>query len=128
MIGKNNPLNIRSSRSRWLGEEGETRGFCNFRTLNYGVRVAMYLVCISYRLHGCKSYADIITRYAPPEENDTPAYIKYVCSHMSVNAYDSPYDDEEKYIPQLIHYMSCVEGNVVSKELCYQVYNKYFKV
>ena len=80
MIGRNNPLNIRtSSHYNWDGQEGATRGFCNFAGVEKCRRAGAYLLMRSYRRAGVKKLAQIITRWAPAIENNTNAYISFVC-------------------------------------------------
>lgn len=80
MIGNNNCLNIRSSKSfKWLGQTGDTRGFCDFESIDYCIRAGAYLIMRSYRRAGCRTLDQIIRRWAPPSENDTQKYIEFVC-------------------------------------------------
>ena len=80
----NNPLNIRAGKSKWLGQVLPQRGsgegaFCHFQSMEYGIRAAFCLLrtyATKYRLNCVK---DIITRWAPPSENDTQNYIRHVC-------------------------------------------------
>ena len=89
MIGRNNPFNIRYEKSnKWLGQVGETRGFCNFSTIQYGIRAAAYLLIVSYRKHGLVTYSQIIERFAPRNENDTSNYIRFVCASLHVFPFD----------------------------------------
>jgi hypothetical protein len=83
MIKGNNPLNIRRGKTLWKGEitplpiEGEC--FCHFESVEWGLRAAFCLLrtyATKYRLNCVK---DIITRWAPPKENDTTSYIRHVC-------------------------------------------------
>lgn len=80
MIGKNNPLNIRTSSAfTWNGQTGATKGFCDFEDVMKCRRVGAYLLMRSYRKAGCKTIETIIRRWAPSNENDTEGYIKFVC-------------------------------------------------
>lgn len=128
MIGKNNPLNVRKSSNEWIGQTGSTRGFCDFKNTDYGVRAAMYLICKTYRLrYGLKTYAQLISRYAPPKENNTAAYISYVCRYAFAHPSDSPFLSPDTRIPMMIHLMSQFEGNEVSTIDCLHVYHQYKK-
>lgn len=80
MIGKNNPLNIRCSAAfNWVGQIGSTRGFCDFEDVVFCRRAGLYLLMRSYRRAGVIRLEDIIKRWAPSSENDTFAYIRFVC-------------------------------------------------
>lgn len=108
MIGRNNPLNIRySPLNKWKGQSGYTRGFCNFRSLEFGIRCAAYLLIVSYRSKGFKMYAQLIQRFAPPSENNTVNYVKYVCDKCMVFPFDEPVTIED--FATLIYYMWCFE-------------------
>lgn len=81
-IRNNNPLNIRRSKDQWKGlskTQGD-RSFCQFETLEYGWRAAFYLLTrtyyFKYRLYTVRA---IVSRWAPPSENNTEAYIANVC-------------------------------------------------
>lgn len=107
MIGRNNPLNIRYNPCNiWQGQSGNTRGFCNFRSLVHGLR-AVVKILVSYRKRGLRTYSDIITTWAPPSENKTASYIKYVCDKCKVLSCDIPNDIES--FSTLIYYMWCFE-------------------
>lgn len=74
----NNPLNIRyNSANNWRGQEGAERGFCKFKSVAYGIRAA-YILLTNYIKFGCNTLEDIISRWAPPSENDTENYISFV--------------------------------------------------
>lgn len=77
---KNNPLNIRyNQRNNWQGQLRPVKGFCTFKSLYYGFRAA-YRLLERYELFGVITVRGIITRWAPPcDDNNTDAYIAYVC-------------------------------------------------
>lgn len=77
MIARNNPFNIRSG-SAWRGRCGDRKGFVEFSTLEYGVR-AWLILMRNYRVRGFRTIRQIISRFAPPTENDTERYIEFVC-------------------------------------------------
>lgn len=79
-LRNNNPLNIRISSSQWLGKvEHNTDGsFEQFTSLTMGIRAAIKLV-IRYIRNGRNTVELIITRWAPPSENNTAMYIDRVC-------------------------------------------------
>lgn len=74
----NNPFNIRYSESNsWVGMVGEYKGFCKFSHESYAVR-AMFKLILNYIRRGVDTPRKIITRFAPPSENNTERYIKFV--------------------------------------------------
>ena len=77
MIAKNNIFNIRKGPKAWKGETGATKGFVEFETREHGIR-AWIVLMHNYRVkHRCATIRAIVTRFAPPSENQTQAYIKY---------------------------------------------------
>ena len=80
-IRNNNPLNIRRSKDQWKGMRMQQTdaSFCQFETLEYGWRAAFYLLTRTYyhkyRLFTIRA---IISKWAPPHENKTEAYIANV--------------------------------------------------
>lgn len=89
MIGRNNPFNIRFTKAnKWIGQTGETRGFCDFDTIEHGVRAAAYLLMISYRKQEIYTYAGVINKFAPPSENDSARYVEFVCGCLHVMPWD----------------------------------------
>lgn len=87
-IRNNNPGNIEDGIA-WDGLDvaGDTDPrFARFLTPEMGIR-AMVKIFITYeRAYGLKSVAQIITRWAPPVENDTQTYIDNVCKWTGFTA------------------------------------------
>lgn len=111
MIGKNNPFNIRhNAGNHWLGQSVnlESHGFCNFDSLDFGIRAACMLIMRSYRKKGVLSVDEIIHRFAPPSENRTDKYVQYVCNFMGVMPFSIPKPSE---FVSLLLAMSRYEGN-----------------
>jgi hypothetical protein len=97
MIGRNNPFDLRFVASiRWVGQTGQTRGFCDFATLNDGARAGCIDLKNAWLIHGLNTVATIIPHYAPPTENDTEAYIVDVCKDMGI-ARDYPLRLDEQW-------------------------------
>jgi hypothetical protein len=77
-IRNNNPLNIRVG-NNWQGEVQNTDGeFEQFESVVMGIRAAAKLLKTYRDKYGFNTIEQIITRWAPPEENNTAAYIKSV--------------------------------------------------
>ena len=91
-IRNNNPLNIRRSKDKWKGLRSvqADASFCQFETLEWGWRAAFYLLTRTYyhkyRLFTIRA---IISKWAPPMENKTEAYIANV-SRLTGIAPDEP--------------------------------------
>ena len=78
----NNPLNIRKvAGTVWKGQRTVQldREFVQFITVEWGIRAAFRLLETYRKKYNAVCIQDIITRWAPPSENNTSAYIKDVC-------------------------------------------------
>lgn len=81
---KNNPANIRFSESnKWLGQLAPSNGFCQFEDIAYGIRALCIVLRTYIRNYNFTSVPQIISTFAPDFENNTPAYISYVCKFMA---------------------------------------------
>lgn len=84
----NNPGNLRPGKSPWLGQTSvDDGGYCVFDTPEHGLRALAMQLVIYQDKHNCQSVSDIITRWAPSNENDTAAYVKAVAEWLDVSAY-----------------------------------------
>lgn len=113
-LRNNNPLNIRLSRTPWQGEvrPSQDKAFCQFRSPAYGYRAALKLLRNYSLVHGCHTVRTIISRWAPPSENDTKGYISTVCKLTGLDA-DRRIDvDDRRTMCGLAAAMSRVENGV----------------
>lgn len=87
-IRNNNPLNLRKSSDRFLGEVlvSSDKAFKQFTTMPYGYRAA-FVVLGTYLDKGINTIDGIISRWAPPSENNTQQYISSVEMRSGVNRY-----------------------------------------
>lgn len=86
-IRNNNPGNIRKSKERWKGlskEQTDPRFFI-FERPEWGIRAMMVILRNYQRKYGLKTVTSIISRWAPPTENDTKAYIKRVAGDLKIS-------------------------------------------
>jgi len=85
-----NPGNLRPSSSyTWNGEVGQNGGFVIFDSPEMGTRALAKNLYTSQETHGNNSVREIITRWAPPSENDTEAYVQKVSKEMGVSPDDN---------------------------------------
>ena len=84
-LRNNNPGNIRHSSTKWQGEvEGSDTSFKTFLSMTWGYR-AMFKTLRTYKdKHNRKTLREMISRWAPPCENDTETYIKMVSNRAKV--------------------------------------------
>lgn len=82
-----NPGNIRQSKTHYKGEKSHSTdsAFKQFETLEWGYR-AIFMLLHTYRVRGYgDTIAKMISRYAPPFENNTEAYISRVCQQTGID-------------------------------------------
>ena len=101
-IRNNNPLNIRRSADKWQGQingKGNIDGnsslsseraggeavFCQFYSIELGWRAAFVILCKTYYgKYKLRTIRGIVTRWAPPKENSTEAYIRHVSDYTGI--------------------------------------------
>ena len=126
----NNPLNIRHTASQWQGGRAEQtdNAFVQFVSMAMGYRAAWRTLETYHKRFEAKRMAftprNIIYRWAPPEENDSEAYLRSVCrlANLAGNAplvrpslaHDRT--DREKLI-NLLAAMTCVENGITMEEV-----------
>jgi len=77
-LRNNNPLNIRHNADVFQGEtKGNDTSFKTFTSMPYGYRAA-FVTLATYNARGWNTIETIISRWAPPIENDTEKYIANV--------------------------------------------------
>ena len=73
-----NPLNIRHNADVFQGEiKGKDKSFKTFVSMPYGYRAA-FVTLATYLSRGLNTIEKIISRWAPPNENNTEKYIANV--------------------------------------------------
>ncbi len=87
-VRNSNPGNIRKSKDQWEGAIGDDGDFVIFDSPESGVR-ALGKNLLSYGRQGYDSIEKIINRWAPPNENDTKAYIDSVVAATGIPATQS---------------------------------------
>ena len=107
-----NPGNIRRSKVNYKGERHPSQdpSFKQFESMEWGYR-AMFVLLDTYRVrYGLNTIREMISRYAPPEENHTSLYIDVVCDMTGI-APDEPLNTRlrEDMVP-VVAAMSRVEN------------------
>ena len=101
-LRNNNPGNIRTSSTRYMGEvqPSQDKSFKQFETMAWGYRAVFALLHSYHKRQGLRTLRQMLNRYAPPVENDTEGYIKQVARNAGVDP-DTPIDvlDRDTMIP-----------------------------
>lgn len=79
-LRNNNPGNIRRSRVYYDGEVTPSRDaeFKEFESMAYGYRAMFTLLDTYRRRYNLSTIRQMINRYAPPSENFTEGYIRFI--------------------------------------------------
>ena len=86
-VRNNNPGNLNRNRTRWEGmsaDQASDPRFVVFETPEYGVRAMGKTLQTHQKKHNLNTISGIISRWAPPKENDTQAYIQIVSSKLGI--------------------------------------------
>lgn len=94
-VRNNNPGNLRIAGNNWQGKVPEHLNsdgdFEQFWEYKYGIR-AMIVLLTNYMEQGDNTIVSIITRYAPPSENNTNSYINSLSNYTG-------FDENEPLAP-----------------------------
>lgn len=106
-----NPLNIRFNENNdWLGQTGQDSGFSSFTDVGFGYRAADK-VLNSYGNQGISTVRDTISRFAPPNENDTDNYIDFITQRTGLNPDDQIDLSNQNTRATLLAAMAKMESN-----------------
>lgn len=111
-LRNNNPLNIRKNSDVFQGEvvPSKDNAFKQFKTMAYGYRAGFKILSNYYRKYRLTTIRQMITRWAPPEDNnDTASYIRDVSSYSGIGPDDLISFDREQ-IMRIVAGMSRVEN------------------
>lgn len=110
-IANNNPGNIRRSSDVFQGEivPSKDKDFKQFRSMAYGYRAMFKLLSTYYRAYSLKTIRQLISRWAPRNENNTAAYVSLVSSYTGIAA-DAPLQFTEEEMVKVVAAMSRVEN------------------
>ena len=135
-LRNNNPLNIRRTATRWIGAriEQTDKSFVQFTSMAYGYRAAWKILQSYYERFSRQgkpfTVRNIISRWAPPTENDTEAYIISVLKLGSLGGKEKllPPSNASGYgrLSRMIAAMTTIECGIpfgqVDMEAVYQGY------
>lgn len=128
----NNPLNIRKG-STWKGLSPvqSDKSFCQFISMHYGIRAALYLLLKYYKKYRLRTLYSIIHRWAPENENNTWNYCLLVAKELDIpSKFISSFDLNLACDPGMLYLLLCamvfVENGrhlYISKDEFYQIIN-----
>ena len=115
-LRNNNPGNIRRSKVRYKGEVRPSRDpdFKEFSTMAYGYR-AVFVLLDTYRSrYGLTTIRQMLNRYAPPTENFTEGYVRFVADYSGVMPDEVIDTRSEKDMIPIVAAMSKIENGVAA--------------
>ena len=115
-LRNNNPLNIEINSDKFQGEivPSQDKRFKQFVSMAYGYRAAFRILLTYKEKYNLKTLRQWITRWAPPKENDTEAYIRSVSTSAKVFS-DVEIDTKNKDVMcRIVAAMSKVENGVTA--------------
>ncbi len=123
-----NPFNVKfNPANSWKGAvpraQKKDQTFEEFTEVKWGIRCGVYLLLKHFkgdmrrRIPPCDTIRKLITEWAPPEENDTEAYIARVCAYMGKGDEELIDFREYKHMLPLCEAMIGVELGVMPYKL-----------
>lgn len=114
-VRTNNPLNLSfANQPNAIGTDGR---FAVFQTPEEGVAASVRQLQL-YGQRGLNTVEQIVGRWAPPSENDTPAYIRAVAQRMNVNPNQEIDLSDPNTMARLVNAMSVQEvGRVIPEDV-----------
>ena len=107
-----NPLNIRRvAGTNWKGQAAEQKDkeFVRFEAIEWGLRAAFCILRTYRDKYKLVCIEDIITRWAPPTENDTR---KYICDCCKLTGFGGKERLTENDWPRLVGAMARLESGM----------------
>ena len=117
-LRNNNPGNIRINDDLFQGEirPSKDKSFKQFTTMAYGYRAMFKILSNYYKNYKLDTIRKIISRWAPPKENHTEAYIKAVSDYAGIPADDPINVNDREQMIRIVAGMSRV-GNGVEADM-----------
>lgn len=113
-LRNNNPGNIRINNDLFQGEvmPSEDKSFKQFTTMAYGYRAMFKILSNYFKNYKLDTIRKMITRWAPPKENHTEAYVKAVSDYAGIPADDPINVNDREQMIRIVAGMSKVENGV----------------
>lgn len=116
-LRNNNPLNIRKSSIKWQGEiDGDDPAFCTFINIFWGCRAAIKNLITHITQDQRKLIRTTIlrevNRWAPSSENNTTAYLNWVCDYIKLPPSTIIKPNDKNLICRLLHAMARYENGL----------------
>ncbi|WP_406733440.1 structural protein P5 [Vibrio scophthalmi] len=94
-IRNNNPGNVEDNGTPWVGRKGNDGRFIIFDRAENGIRAIARILLTYEKKYGINTLNDIISRWAPPVENNTEAYIQHAERELKISRH-TPIGEQHK--------------------------------
>lgn len=127
-----NPGNIDKGQNwQGLSEIQSDSRFCTFESMVYGCRALIKLLATYHNKYNLDTVADIINRWAPPNENNTDAYINSVSKALNVEPEEklNLSTNTERYLQiakAIARHENGKDASVITEDEWQQAYNMVF--
>lgn len=113
-ISNRNPGNIRRSNTLYVGEVMPSRDpqFKEFLSMAYGYRAMFVLLDCYRRRYGLTTITTMLQRYAPPTENFTDGYIRFVATDTGIDPNEAIDTRSAKDMIPIVAAMSKIENGI----------------
>lgn len=113
-LRNNNPGNIRINSDLFQGEVRPSRdkAFKQFETMAHGYRAIFKILRNYHQRYALKSIRQMISRWAPENENNTAAYIKAVSDYAGIDPNKEVNINSETEMIAIVAGMSRVENGM----------------
>ena len=114
----NNAGNIRRNNTKWQGlsDTQTDKEFFQFKEMKWGLRAMMRTIQNYNKIHGLRSIREVVSRWAPPFENDTILYVNTVAKRTGLDPdHKIKFDDMEEL--SLICQAMCFMENSVQIDI-----------
>lgn len=126
---RNNPFNIRrSDKNKWVGKVYDNTGpFEVFDTLGHGIRAGMKLLLNYNTIYNLNTVEGIISKFAPPNENNTNGYIASIYKYTGFDKGKVlDLSDRDTMVRLAVNIIVVESGVKLDEAVLYNVYDKYF--
>lgn len=130
-LRNNNPGNIEKTGTPWEGQvlPGDDKRFCQFSSMAYGCRALIKTLVTYHKVHHLSTARQIISRWAPPNENNTSAYMKHVAAAIDVDIDETiPFDADPTYYLVIAKVIARHENGIDAESIAPDVWEEAYKM
>lgn len=109
-----NPLNIRLSNDKWQGmrKQQTDPDFVQFESTVYGYRAAFKILFTYINKYSCNTIGKMIHRFAPTNENDTEAYVRFISVKSGIGIDEEISRGDFISLKKIVYFMTYYENGV----------------